>query len=158
MKTNILLLLIVLCGCSQRKLICPDVPITQEILSGNWAHDYNPKETYYSPPPRLSLNITGDSFYLTLLNRNDYLPSLTNCQTFEYMEYVKGTYKLEEHLIHFSGVFCEANFQEKVSGCYRIGAFHDSFEIGYCDRKLKLNWMKINWFNPYVEEIQLLKL
>ncbi|MDQ7948062.1 MAG: hypothetical protein REI78_06850 [Pedobacter sp.] len=44
-------------------------------------------------------------------------------------EYAKGTYSLSGDTLMLTGTFTKANYKQKISGCYRVGQYINSFKI-----------------------------
>jgi hypothetical protein len=73
---------------------------------------------------------TCDSFYVTLntvAKTNIYPDSCFN--EGKWTEYAKGNYAVRNDSLHVYGTFTKPNFKQKISGCYRIGQYLETFII-----------------------------
>ena len=71
---------------------------------------------------------TCDSFYVTMNTQsktNIYPDSCFN--NGKWAEFAKGIYTSKKDTLFLSGTFTKPNFKQKISGCYRIGTYIETF-------------------------------
>jgi hypothetical protein len=101
-----------------------------EFLQGEWAEDsvrYRDELLQYTIH---QFKFTCDSFYVTLntvAKTNRYPDSCFN--NGNWTEYAKGLYVIKGDSVIISGTFTKPNFKQKISGCYRIGEYLETFVI-----------------------------
>ena len=101
-----------------------------DVLQGVWQEDsilYRDQLLQYTAH---QFKFTCDSFYATLdtySKTNIYPDSCYN--EGKWLEYAKGTYVLRNDSLLLSGTFTKPNFKQKISGCYRIGLYLETFLI-----------------------------
>jgi len=101
-----------------------------DFLQGEWREDsvlYRNELLQYTTH---HFKFTCDSFYVTLnttAETNYYPDSCFNGG--EWTEYAKGLYAVRGDSVIISGTFTKSNFKQKISGCYRIGQYLETFII-----------------------------
>ena len=101
-----------------------------DLLQGVWHEDsilYRDKLLQYTAH---EFKFSCDSFYATLdtySKTNIYPDSCYN--EGKWLEYAKGTYVVRNDSLLLSGTFTKSNFKQKISGCYRIGLYLETFLI-----------------------------
>jgi hypothetical protein len=101
-----------------------------DFLQGEWAEDsvrYRNDLLQYTTH---QFKFTCDSFYVTLntfAKTNVYPDSCFNDG--RWTEYAKGLYAVSGDSVIISGTFTKSNFKQKISGCYRIGQYLETFII-----------------------------
>lgn len=101
-----------------------------DYLQGVWAEDsvsYRDQLLQYT---KHHYKFTCDSFYTTLTTfakTNMYPDSCFN--EGKWTEYAKGNYTVKGDSLVLSGTFTKSNFKQKISGCYRIGLYLETFII-----------------------------
>jgi hypothetical protein len=99
-------------------------------LQGAWKEVTMPFQKQLLQYTKHTFKFTCDSFYVTLQTTakvNTYPDSCYNDGT--WLEYAKGTYFSHNDTLILKGTFTKSNFKQKISGCYRIGAFDPVFLI-----------------------------
>jgi hypothetical protein len=105
-----------------------------DFLQGEWVEDsvkYRDELLQYTTH---RFKFTCDSFYVTLntfAKTNIYPDSCFNGG--KWTEYAKGLYAIRGDSVFISGTFTKPNFKQKISGCYRIGEYLETFIVK--DRK-----------------------
>lgn len=101
-----------------------------DFLQGVWHEDsvsYRADLLQYTTH---QFKFTCDSFYVTLntfAKTNIYPDSCFN--EGRWTEYAKGNYTVRNDSLHIYGTFTKPNFKQKISGCYRIGQYLETFII-----------------------------
>jgi hypothetical protein len=101
-----------------------------DFLQGEWMEDsvrYRNELLQYTTH---HFKFTCDSFYATLnttAQTNFYPDSCFN--EGQWTEYAKGLYAVRGDSVIISGTFTKSNFKQKISGCYRIGQYLETFVI-----------------------------
>lgn len=101
-----------------------------DFLQGVWQEDsilYRDQLLQYTTH---QFKFTCDSFYVTLntyAKTNIYPDSCFN--EGKWLEYAKGTYSVRNDSLLISGTFTKSNFKQKISGCYRVGQYIETFII-----------------------------
>lgn len=101
-----------------------------DIIQGVWAEDsvaYRNELIQYTTH---QFKFTCDSFYVTLntfAKSNIYPDSCFN--NGRWTEYAKGNYAVKNDSLIIAGTFTKSNFKQKISGCYRIGLYLETFII-----------------------------
>ena len=115
---------------------CSTEAVSTSRMQGNWKHNYPKLEPDFSHPDQYNqMRFVGDSFYLTVTHRSDII-YMNGCN--DGIEHAKGRYHLAPGKLYFNGIYTEANYAEKTSGCYNIGEYADSFSIKICKQNLVL--------------------
>jgi hypothetical protein len=101
-----------------------------DFLQGVWSEDsiaYRNELIQYTAH---EFKFSCDSFYVTMrtsAKANIYPDSCYN--NGQWTEYAKGVYSIKNDSLWISGTFTKANFKQKISGCYRIGQYLETFII-----------------------------
>jgi hypothetical protein len=101
-----------------------------DFLQGDWQEDsvaYRNELIQYTTH---RFKFTCDSFYVTLntsAKANMYPDSCFNDG--QWTEYAKGVYSVSNDSLMIFGTFTKSNFKQKISGCYRIGQYLQTFII-----------------------------
>ena len=101
-----------------------------DYLQGVWAEDsiaYRNELLQYTTH---EFRFSCDSFYVTMktfARANTYPETCYN--NGQWTEYAKGVYSLKNDSLWISGTFTKSNFKQKISGCYRIGQYLETFII-----------------------------
>ena len=101
-----------------------------DFLQGEWMEDsvrYRDDLLQYTTH---QFKFTCDSFYVTLETKakSNYYPD--SCfNNGQWTEYAKGLYAVRGDSVIISGTFTKSNFKQKISGCYRIGQYLETFVI-----------------------------
>jgi hypothetical protein len=101
-----------------------------DFLQGVWAEDsviYRRDLLQYTTH---EYKFTCDSFYVTFntfAKTNIYPDSCFN--NGRWVEYAKGVYSVSNDSLMFVGTFTKPNFKQKISGCYRIGQYLETYII-----------------------------
>lgn len=102
----------------------------EDYLQGVWQEDsilYHDRLLQHTAH---QFRFTCDSFYVkfdTYSKMNIYPDSCYNQG--KWLEYAKGTYILRNDSLLLSGTFTKSNFKQKISGCYRIGLYLETYLI-----------------------------
>lgn len=74
---------------------------------------------------------TCDSFYATLntIAKVNRVGSEVCFNKGRWTEYAKGTYTVRNDTLYVFATFAQANFKQKISGCYQIGQYLPVFLI-----------------------------
>lgn len=99
-------------------------------MQGVWNEDSVAYSQELSNYTQHHFKFTCDSFYVDLTTHskvNYYADSCFNKGLWK--EYVKGTYAVRNDSLFLVGTFTQANYKQKISGCYRIGQYLQSFAI-----------------------------
>ena len=101
-----------------------------DYLQGVWTEDsiaYRNELLQYTTH---EFRFSCDSFYVTMktfAKANTYPDTCYN--NGQWTEYAKGVYSLKNDSLWISGTFTKSNFKQKISGCYRIGQYLETFII-----------------------------
>lgn len=127
-----LMLCLFFIGCvsaSCRRL--PDVQGKGEaFLQGVWNQDSVANAGKLLNYTRHKFKFTCDSFYVDLTTHskvNYYTDSCFNGGVWK--EYAKGVYQVRGDSLFLAGTFTKANYKQKISGCYQIGRYIQTFYI-----------------------------
>lgn len=99
-------------------------------MQGVWNEDSVAYSKELSNYTQHCFRFTCDSFYVDLTTYskvNYYSDSCFNNGIWK--EYAKGVYAVRNDSLFLSGTFTNANYKQKISGCYRIGQYLTSFVI-----------------------------
>ncbi len=144
----IALFLISITYSCKRTAQCIEQSVAISQIQGEWKHIPNPADTtvlYFTSPKVYSFNFTEDSFYLRSTFHQDYGDTICG---FEWIEYAKGLVIKNNGTIKFEGIYCNEDYTEKISGCFTIGKYTDSFNAFFCNDTLILQKPK-NAFDNY---------
>ena len=101
-----------------------------DFLQGVWVEDSVTYKNQLLQYTTHQYKFTCDSFYTTLTTfakTNMYPDSCFNGG--QWVEYAKGVYSVSNDSLSFVGTFTKPNFKQKISGCYRIGQYLETFVI-----------------------------
>ena len=101
-----------------------------DIVQGVWAEDSVAYRNELMQYTTHQFKFTCDSFYVTLntfAKANIYPDSCFN--NGQWTEYAKGNYAVRNDSLFIAGTFTKSNFKQKISGCYRIGLYLETFII-----------------------------
>ena len=101
-----------------------------DFLQGVWNEDSSIYRNQLLQYTTHQFKFTCDSFYVTLntsAQTNIYPDSCFN--NGKWTEYAKGNYSVKNDSLFISGTFTKPNFKQKISGCYRIGQYLETFII-----------------------------
>ncbi|MDR6785956.1 hypothetical protein ABIE26_004575 [Pedobacter africanus] len=123
------LLLMVCISASCRRL--PDVQGKGEaFLQGVWNQDSIANADKLLNYTLHKFRFTCDSFYVDLTTHskvNYYSDSCFNGGVWK--EYAKGVYEVRADSLFLVGTYTKANYKQKISGCYQIGRYIQTFYI-----------------------------
>ena len=101
-----------------------------DFLQGVWTEDsilYSQDLIQYTSH---EYKFSCDSFYVTLntfAKANIYPDSCFN--EGRWTEYAKGVYSVSSDSLMLVGTFTKSNFKQKISGCYRIGQYIETYIV-----------------------------
>lgn len=99
-------------------------------LQGTWKESDSLNQQKQLNYSNHSFKFTCDSFYLELTTKakvNYHPDSCYNNGIWK--EYAKGTYVLRNDTLILLGVYAKSNYKQKISGCFSIGQYLQSFVI-----------------------------
>ncbi len=118
---------VLLASCSRR----PNVQGSGEIfLQGIWNEDQVADSNQLLNYTQHRFKFTCDSFYVDLTTHskaNYYSDSCFNHGVWK--EYAKGIYRVKKDSLFLEGTYTKSNYKQKVSGCYQIGTFLQTFIV-----------------------------
>lgn len=125
-------------SCKKEDVKCKKQATTTQNIQGKWKHEHRVHEPSTSQPDNyLNIEFSNDSFKLAVEHYSDIM-RVDGCHELTWQEYAKGTFKIENEMLYFSGVYCEIDYSVKTEGCYNIGAFNDTFQVSFCNDTLKM--------------------
>lgn len=101
-----------------------------DYLQGIWAEKNVAYQEQLLEYTSHEFKFSCDSFYVTfntVAKTNIYPDSCFNKG--RWTEYAKGIYITRNDTLFLSGTFTKANFKQKISGCYRIGQYLETFIV-----------------------------
>ena len=101
-----------------------------DYLQGIWNEDSVSYRNELMQYTTHQFKFTCDSFYVTLntfAKANIYPDSCFN--NGRWTEYAKGNYRVKNDSLFIAGTFTKSDFKQKISGCYRIGLYLETFII-----------------------------
>jgi len=127
---------------------CGDVAVTKTNIQGKWKHDYPNYEPDLSHPDEYNqIRFVNDSFFLAVTHRSDMLDT-GGCHMILWTEYAKGTFVVSNNTkLLLTGIYTEADYTEKISGCYNIGTYKSIFSIKFCN-----NYLVLYDLDPYLSD------
>ena len=102
----------------------------EEFMQGIWNEDSVAFSNKLSNYTQHHFKITCDSVYIDFVTHsktNFYEDSCFNNGIWK--EYAKGVYAVRGDTLFVGATFTNANYKQKISGCYRIGRYEKNFLI-----------------------------
>lgn len=102
----------------------------ENYLQGVWNEDSILYQSALLQYTSHKFKFTCDSFYVTFhttAKTNIFPDSCYNNGS--WLEFAKGIYAVKSDTVYLSGTFTKPNFKQKISGCYRIGQYTETFVV-----------------------------
>jgi hypothetical protein len=121
----LIIFLLVVGGCKKNE--CVRRAVDQMELAGDW-HQEDAEDPHWYERVVFDITFTADSFRMKMTEWSDVVGG-GPCPNSRHYEYVKGSFVLQDQAIILSGLYTEADYTPKTSGCYTIGGYSKKFRI-----------------------------
>jgi len=119
-----IIILLAIAGCGKNE--CISRSAAQSELAGRWQQEDANEPGWYERTT-FDIGFAADSFKRVLTEWSDVGGG--PCPNSRHNEFITGTFRLQDQTIRLSGIYTEADYSPKISGCYNTGTYEKEFSI-----------------------------